>query len=61
MAKSTKRAIINAEVGFILNERLGDSTGLLDWLDLASGFTAMAGEIAGEFDRLIAKVESSST
>lgn len=61
MAKSTKRAIINAEVGFILNERLGDSSGSLDWFDVSSGFTAMAGEIAGEFDRLIAKVESSST
>lgn len=59
MAKSRKKATMNAEVGFVLKERLVE--GSLDWFDVASGFTAIAGEIAGECDRLIGKVESSSS
>lgn len=58
MVKSKKKAMVKAEVGFILNERLGESS--LGWFDVASGFTAMAGGIA-ECDRLTGKVESSSS
>jgi len=57
--KAKKRATIKTEEGFILNERLGESS--LAWFDVAWGFTAMAGGIAEECDRLTGKVESSSS
>lgn len=60
MAKSRRRAMVNAKAGFILNEWLdGSLAGSLDWLAVASGFTARAGE--GEWDRLTGKLESSSS
>lgn len=54
-------AMVNAKAGFILNEWLGSLAGSLDWLAVASGFTARAGETAGEWDRLTGKLESSSS
>jgi len=49
MARSGKRVIINVSVGLILNDRLGGS---LDGFDVATGFTAIAGETAGDCDGL---------
>lgn len=62
MAKRGKRTIINAKVGFILNEWFGESLpGLLDGFDVATGFTATAGEIAGEWDGLKGNVLESTS
>lgn len=48
MAKSREIATVNAKAGFIFNEWLdGNLSGLLDWLDVFSGFTAIAGDIPG--------------
>lgn len=62
MAKRIRRAIVNTKAGCILNEWLaGSFSGPLDGLDVASGFTARAGEIAGEIGRLTGKFVSSSS
>lgn len=46
MAVSVKKITIYAKMGFILNELLGED--LPELLDVATGFTAIAGEIAGD-------------
>lgn len=50
MAISGKRTTTNVKVGLIMNDRLG---GLIDGFDLATGFTAIAGETAGECDGVL--------
>lgn len=50
MAISGKRTTTNVKVGLILNDRLG---GLIDGFDVATGFTAIAGETAGEGDGVL--------
>lgn len=62
MAKSSRNAVVNAKAGFILNEWPEDGlSGSLDWFDVTSGFTAIAGETAGDWDPLLGKLVSSSS
>jgi len=61
MAMSVKMITIYAKVGFILNDWLVENLpGLLDGSDLATGLTAIAGEIAGEWDLLVGMESTSS-
>lgn len=59
MAKSGKRIIMNIKLGLILNDGFGG--GLLDGSDVATGFTAIAGEIAGECAGLMGGVLDSTS
>lgn len=62
MAISEKRSTIYAKLAFILNDWLGENLPLLlDGSDLATGFTAIAGETAGELDLLIGLVLDSTS
>jgi len=62
MAKSESRRKINVKVGLMMNDVLG---GLIEGLDVATGFTAIAGgtagETAGEGDGLIGGVFESTS
>lgn len=59
MAISKKRNTIYAKVGFILNDWLGEN--LPVGSDLDPGFTAIAGETAGEWDLFIGLVSDSTS
>jgi len=57
MGKSRNRTKRNEKVGLIMNDRLG---GIVDGLDVATGFTAIAGETAGACDGLSGGVSEST-